>query len=137
MKMKSVLKISTRMFMLGSVLCTVPVVSYSQAMPASGSPQQAADADNTKQNKQEMPTAEQQTNNAADLDMAKNVRRALMQDKSLSTYAHNVKVIAQNGKITLKGPVRTQDEKQAIAAKAGEVAGQGNIVNELTVAPDK
>jgi hyperosmotically inducible periplasmic protein len=135
MKMKSVLKISTQTFMLGSVLCTVPVITYAQSMPASGSPQQATEPDNTKQNKQEMPTADQQTNNAADLDMAKNVRRALMQDKSLSTYAHNVKIIAQNGKVTLKGPVKTEDEKQAIAAKAAEVAGAGNVVDELTVTP--
>jgi hyperosmotically inducible periplasmic protein len=135
MKMKSVLKISTQTFMLGSVLCTVPVITYAQSMPTSGSPQQATEPDNTKQNKQEMPTADQQTNNAADLDMAKNVRRALMQDKSLSTYAHNVKIIAQNGKVTLKGPVKTEDEKQAIAAKAAEVAGAGNVVDELTVTP--
>ena len=133
--MKSVLKISTRVFVLGSVLYTVPVVSYSQSMPSGN--QQATEPDNTRQNKAEQTTAEQQTNNTADLELSKNVRRALMQDKSLSTYAHNVKVIAQDGKVTLKGPVRTQDEKQAIAAKAVEVAGQGNVVNELTVAPDK
>jgi hyperosmotically inducible periplasmic protein len=136
--MKSILKISTRMFVLGSVLYTIPVVSYSQAMsPNNGSPQQATEPDNTRQNKQNMPTADQQGNNTSDLDMAKNVRRALMQDKSLSTYAHNVKVIAQNGKVTLKGPVKSEDEKQAIAAKAAEVAGPGNVVNELTVASNQ
>ncbi len=132
--MKSILKISTRMLLLGSVLYTVPVVSYAQAMSPSGSPAQATQPDNTGQNKQQQLTADQQSNNAADLDMAKNVRHALMQDKSLSTYAHNVKVIAQNGKVTLKGPVKSDDEKQAIEAKATEIAGPGNVVNELTVA---
>ena len=135
--MKSILKISTQVFVLGSVLYTVPVVSFSQSMSPSGSPQQATEPDNTRQNKQEMPTADQQSNNAADLDMAKNVRRALMHDKSLSTYAHNVKVIAQNGKVTLKGPVKSEDEKHAVAAKAAEVAGQDNVVNELTVTPNR
>ena len=135
--MKSILRISTRMFVLGSVLYTVPVVSFSQSMSPSGSPQQATEPDNTKQNKQEMPTADQQNNNTADLEMAKNVRRALIKDKSLSTYAHNVKVIAQNGKVTLRGPVRSEDEKQAIAAKAAEVAGPDNVVNELTLTPNQ
>lgn len=133
--MKSVLKISTRMFLLGSVLYTVPVIGYAQTMQPSGSAAQATQPDNTGQNKQQQLTADQQSNNAADLDMAKNVRHALMQDKSLSTYAHNVKVIAQNGKVTLKGPVKSDDEKQAIEAKATEVAGPGNVVDELTVAP--
>lgn len=134
--MKSILKISTRMFVLGSVLYAVPVVSYSQSMEP-GRPQQATEPDNTRQNKGEQTTADQQNNNTSDLELSKNVRRALMQDKSLSTYAHNVKVIAQGGKVTLKGPVRTEDEKQAIAAKANQVAGDGNVVNELTVAPNK
>jgi hyperosmotically inducible protein len=138
MKMKSVLKISTHMFLLGSVLYTVPVVSYAQSStPSASTSQQAAEPDNTKQNKGEQTTAEQQTNNAGDLDLAKNVRQALMKDKSLSTYAHNIKVVAQNGKVTLKGPVRTADEKQAVAAKATEVAGAGNVIDELSVAPDR
>ncbi|PYT30132.1 MAG: hypothetical protein DMG57_09330 [Acidobacteria bacterium] len=40
----------------------------------------------------------------------------------MSTYAHNVKVIAQHGKVTLKGPVRSDDERQSIEAKAVDVA---------------
>ena len=58
-----------------------------------------------------------------------------MQDKSLSTYAHNIKVITQDGKVTLKGPVRTDDEKSTVVAKATQVAGQGNVNDELTVVP--
>jgi osmotically-inducible protein OsmY len=53
----------------------------------------------------------------------------------LSTYAHNVKVISQGGKITLKGPVRSEDEKNALAAKAAEIAGASNINDELSVVP--
>ncbi|MGA9564120.1 MAG: BON domain-containing protein, partial [Candidatus Korobacteraceae bacterium] len=74
-------------------------------------------------------------NSKTDRELAQNVRKAIMQDKALSTYAHNVKVISQNGQITLKGPVRSEDEKQALEAKAAEVAGKANVVNELTVAP--
>ncbi len=58
-----------------------------------------------------------------------------MADKSLSSYAHNVKVVTTNGTVTLKGPVRSDEEKSAIEAKATEVAGAGNVTSELTVAP--
>jgi hyperosmotically inducible periplasmic protein len=95
--------------------------------------------DNSKVNQQDRqpsePTADQQKNNRSDLEITREIRRSLTQDKSLSTYAHNVKVIAQNGKVTLKGPVRSDDEKAAVLAKAAEVAGQGNINDEMTVVP--
>lgn len=59
-----------------------------------------------------------------------------MQDKSLSTHAHNIKISSQNGTVTLEEPVRTDDEKQAIEAKANEVAGSGaKVVSEIDVAP--
>ena len=94
--------------------------------------------DNTKVNKQHKsePTADQAKENTSDRDTAKKIRQAIMADKSLSTYAHNAKVIAQGGKVTLKGPVRSEEEKQALEAKATEVAGAGNVTNELTVKPD-
>jgi hyperosmotically inducible protein len=95
--------------------------------------------DNTAVNKadrqQGQPTADQQKENASDRDMAKNVRRALVKDKTLSTYAHNVKVISENGMVTLKGPVRSEEEKTAVEAKAAEVAGANNVKSEITVAP--
>jgi hyperosmotically inducible protein len=58
-----------------------------------------------------------------------------MQDKTLSTYAHNIKIITQDGHVTLKGPVRTEDERTAIGEKASQVAGAGNVRNHLTIAP--
>jgi hyperosmotically inducible periplasmic protein len=92
-------------------------------------------ADNTKTSKSE-PTADQAKNNAADRELMQKIRQAIMDDNSLSTYAHNVKVIAQNGKVTLKGPVRTAEEKKIIEQKAAEVAGPGNVVNKITVKPE-
>jgi hyperosmotically inducible periplasmic protein len=71
----------------------------------------------------------------ADRDLAKRVRAAIVDDKSLSPYAHNVKIMVQDGKVTLKGPVRSEEEKNAIEAKATEVAGAGNVINQLEVAP--
>jgi osmotically-inducible protein OsmY len=60
-----------------------------------------------------------------------------MDDKSLSTYAHNVKVIAQDGQVTLKGPVRSENEKKTVEAKAVEVAGAGHVSNQITIASSK
>lgn len=98
-----------------------------------------APADNTKVNQRDQnanePTADQQKNNRPDSDITQQIRQAIMKDKSLSTYAHNVKIITQNGQVTLKGPVRSDDEKRAVEAKATEIAGQNNVTSELDVQP--
>ncbi len=71
--------------------------------------------------------------NKSDRQLTKEIRRAIVQDKNLSTYAHNIKVISQNGTVTLKGPVRSEDEKTTIEAKAAQIAGEHNVKNELSV----
>jgi len=109
------------------------------AVPAFSYGQDQTKADNTKVNQRDRsnaePTADQQKENKPDRDLAKDIRRAITKDKSLSTYAHNVKVIAENGTVTLKGPVRSEDEKKAVEAKAAEVAGK-NVNSEISVVPD-
>jgi hyperosmotically inducible periplasmic protein len=115
--------------LLGTALLAVPI-------PRQDNPTQPA-PDNSKANKRNSPTADQQKMNPTDRDLAKRIRAAIVGDKSLSTYAHNVKIVAQDGKVTLKGPVRSEEEKSAIEAKATEVAGAGNVVNQLEVAPAK
>jgi|SRR5271155_5021957 len=97
---------------------------------------QQAPADNTKQNKdQTSPTADQQKMNPADRAITQRIRKAIHDDNTLSTYAHNIKIITQDGKVTLRGPVRTQDEKAGLEAKAISVAGQDNVTDLLQVAP--
>ena len=97
--------------------------------------------DNTKVNQRDKAknskTADNAKDNAADRDLMQKIRKSIMDDKSLSTYAHNVKVIAQNGMVTLKGPVRSEEEKTAVEQKAAEIAGAGKVTNELTVKPAK
>ena len=93
--------------------------------------------DNTKQNKGNGITAEHQGNGKADLDMTQKIRKAIMDEKSLSTYAHNVKVVTNNGMVYLKGPVKSEDEKSTIEAKAKEIAGAENVKSRLTIAPSK
>ena len=98
-------------------------------------------ADNSKVNERDREkgavTADQQKENASDRDLTQKIRHALVQDKSLSTYAHNVKVVSQDGQVTLKGPVRSDQEKQSVEAKAIQVAGAGHVTNEITIAPAK
>jgi hyperosmotically inducible protein len=98
-------------------------------------------ADNTKVNQrdrdQNEPTAEQQKENTNDRQLTAQIRRAIVKDKALSTTAHNVKIISQNGSVTLKGPVKSEEEKQAIESKAREIAGTGKVNSELQVAPGK
>jgi osmotically-inducible protein OsmY len=91
--------------------------------------------DNTKVNRNDPgPTAGQQKENEADRELTQKIRKAITSDKAMSTYAKNVKIITQDGKVTLKGPVRTEEEKKAIEAKASEVAGMGNVTNEISIA---
>jgi hyperosmotically inducible protein len=100
-------------------------------------PQQPA-PDNTKRNKDQTdPSADQQKMNPADRAITQKIRKAIHEDKSLSTYAHNIKIITQDGKVTLRGPVRSEDEKSNLQAKAAEIAGQDNVTNQLEVAPPK
>lgn len=98
------------------------------SLPASAQP-----PDNSAQNKNQSPTADNQSNAQRDRMLVQQVRKAIIADKDLSTYAHNVKVIVANGTVTLKGPVKSDDEKQKIASDASSVAGQDTISNQLTV----
>ena len=93
----------------------------------------AQQPDNTAQNKNESPTADNQSNAKGDRTLTQQVRKAIIGDKDLSTYAHNVKVITMNGQVTLKGPVKSDDEKQKVAADAASVAGAHKVTNEVTV----
>ncbi len=97
--------------------------------------------DNTKMNaadqNQGEPTADQQKENPADRSISQQIRQSLRTDKSLSSYAQNVKIITQNGQVTLKGPVRSEAEKEMIQKKATEVAGESHVTNELNVTPQK
>ena len=114
----------------GVSLMATPIPGYQDPQPTP--------PDNTKQNKdQTNPTADQQKMNPADRTITQKIRKAIHEDSTLSTYAHNIKIITQDGKVTLRGPVRSEDEKSNIEAKAVVVAGQGNVTNQLEIAPPK
>ena len=109
--------------------------AYAQDHAASAADRSADDTGVNKRDRGHdttLPT--DQPNNKSDIEFAAAVRKAIVKDKSLSSYAHNVKIIAQDGTVTLKGPVRSEEEKQAVEAKAAEAAGGADkIKSELEV----
>jgi osmotically-inducible protein OsmY len=85
-------------------------------------------------NSRNSSTADNAQNNASDVELMRTIRQALVADSQLSTAAQNVTVVAQNGKVTLRGDVKSEAERTAIVAAATRVVGSSNnIMNELTV----
>ncbi len=107
------------------VFCAAAALSYGQTPPQ---------ADNTQVNKRDQKagavTADQQKMNAADQNLTRTIRRSIIADKSLSTYAHNIKIITQDGVVTLKGPVWSNAEKEAVVAKAVTATGSSDKVSD-------
>jgi hyperosmotically inducible periplasmic protein len=91
--------------------------------------------DNSNQNKNQNPTADNQSNIQSDRITTAKIRKAITADKTLSTYAHNVKIITLNGAVTLKGPVKSDEEKQKVASMAANVVSADKVTDELTVKP--
>jgi osmotically-inducible protein OsmY len=131
--MKKVLKLTITVVALAFMLVLASALTSAQDPSAAPAP------DNSKVNERDRnksePTADQQKENRSDQDITQQIRQSIVKDESLSTYAHNVKIISQNGMVTLKGPVRSEDEKSAIVAKAVEVVGQDKVTNQLEVKP--
>lgn len=100
----------------------------------------AQSVDNTGINKRDTSpdklTADQQSQTKEDREITQKIRQAVVADESLSTYAHNVKIITVDGMVTLKGPVRSEDEKRIIEEKAGQIAGMDKIKSEIEIAPE-
>ena len=118
------------------VTCAFGLVASTplQALAQDHPPQQAA-PDNSARNQSPQTTADQASQTTSDREIAQKIRQAVIADKSLSTYGHNCKIIAQRGAVTLKGPVHSDDEKKAIAAHAAAVVGPDRVTNQLTVEP--
>src|ERR1700674_6103858 len=132
--------------LLLSAIASIMLVCSSQGQQATATPSHPAasdstKADNTKRNASEQnkdtDTAEKQSNSKDDLALTQKIRQAVMKDGSLSMNAKNVKIIAQDGKITLKGPVDSQKEKDTIGTEAGEIAGKDKVDNQLEVKAEK
>ncbi len=119
-------KHTSRLVTLGAVAAFAAAAPLS--VPAYATQQQAT-AQST--------TAQQQSNKQSDLEITRQIRRALVKDKSLSIGAHNVSIITQAGKVILKGRVKSEEEKQTVETTATNVAGAGNVTDQLTTSAAK
>ena len=138
----SIMKLPTLApFILTSSLACFASAAWGQSADTSKSaatPGASVPADNTKSNRDPSNrerTADDQKNNMSDEKLTQQIRRNVMADKSLSTYAHNAKIVSVNGTVTLNGVVHSEAERSHVAQIAAEVAGKANVVNDIKVEP--
>ena len=97
--------------------------------------------DNTATNERdrsgETQTSGDQSNSSADLKVTQAIRQALMKDSELSTSAKNIKIITANGQVTLRGPVKTAQEKTKVDQIAKSAAGRAHVDDQLDVKETK
>jgi hyperosmotically inducible periplasmic protein len=124
----------TKGFMKGIILTLACLSAFSLAALAGN---EKAEPDNTAINERdrsgETKTSGDQSNSSADLKTTQAIRQALMKDDELSMTAKNIKVITANGHVTLRGPVKTAQEKAKIDQLAKSAAGGAQIDNQLDV----
>lgn len=131
----SSLKFQRLLLPLGSLALSISLITT--LVPRHQDAQHPA-PDKTKINENQTgPTADQGKMNPSDRALTQKIRKVIHHDRSLSPYGRNIKIFIQDGKVTLRGPVRSEEEKGNLEAKAVSVAGQGNVTNQLEVAPSK
>ena len=128
---KAMLLLPISLLVLGGYACNSQPVEKTQAPSAKTAP------DNTGRNVQDRSgatlTPGDQSESEADRTLTQKVRQAVMADESLSTTAHNIKIISVNGIVTLRGPVNSAKEKATIDAKAQQIAGATKVDNQLEI----
>ncbi|RZA27232.1 MAG: BON domain-containing protein [Proteobacteria bacterium] len=117
---------------------TAPVSSASEvASTGSSSAAVNSAADNSRVNRLNNGdvgvTADQQGNSKSDIEITRKIRKTITDNKELSTYAHNVKIITREGRVVLKGPVRSEAERLTIEDTAVTVAGAGNVSSGIEI----
>ena len=129
-------KITQSTFIAASLMLGTSSTGALQAQSTDAKTKPDNSAVNKRDQNPDQATADQQKMNSTDRGITAKIRQAVVADKSLSTYAHNVKIISQDGTVTLKGPVRSDDEVKSIVAKATEVTGSADkVINQLSVQP--
>jgi len=129
----------TAMMGITLAVCSASVFSADRTAERAATPpaQVSPAADNTGTNTRDRAgttqTPQKQTNAAADRQLLAAVRRAVVDDKALSTAAHNVKIVTIAGVVTLRGPVGNAREKSRIEELARQVAGVSRVENQLDI----
>jgi osmotically-inducible protein OsmY len=113
---------------LGASCAFAQTAPQGQATPA---------ADNTKMNNRDKgdpaQTPQTQSNAKTDRDLLAAVRRTIVKDKSLSVAAHNIKILVEGGVVTLRGPVKSDEEKSKVESLAKSVAGVTSVDNKVDI----
>jgi len=119
---------------LATALALSPVMAQQSA---SSSPATGASVNDTGINQRDRNgqavTPFDQPNDKTDIRLAAAVRRKIVKDKALSTSAHNIKLVAANGVVTLRGPVKNDDEKATVETLVKGVSGVTQVNNQLDV----
>jgi hyperosmotically inducible periplasmic protein len=118
---------STKVFRILAVVAVAAILAAAAPAPVNAATQSQSAA----------AGAAQQSNQSTDITITRNIRRALIKDKSLSVKAHNVTIITKDGKVTLKGQVDSDAEKQTVNSTAANVAGAGNVDDQLSTSAGK
>jgi hyperosmotically inducible periplasmic protein len=120
---------------VATLALSLALLGLASVMMAQNPPPVAPDNSgvNVRDRNPETMTAGQQSNAKGDVELTRRIRRAVVKDNSLSMMAHNVKIISANGSVILRGPVKTEQEKAAIARKAQAIAGADKVDNQLEV----
>ncbi|MET0356449.1 MAG: BON domain-containing protein [Cellvibrio sp.] len=125
----------TLLFSSAAVMAANSVHSSSSASAVNGVVTKNADNTdlNTRDKSDNTLTPQKQTNSTSDLEVLAAVRSAIVNDKSLSIAAHNIKIVAVKGVVTLRGPVKGAAEKARVEELTRKVAGVSNIDNQLDI----
>jgi osmotically-inducible protein OsmY len=123
------------LLLVGSFALGVPAIAT--AVLGNQDPQQP-DSYSTTTDAHPIPsTADQPKMTSSDRTIAQKIRKAIYADRGLSAAAHHIKIVAQDGKVTLQGSVRSSEEKNNIFTKAAAIAGDGSVINKIEVIPSK
>lgn len=113
------------------IICPLLTLVFSwSAMSAVG-------ADNSVVNKRDRGaqerTADKHGTSEADIKISSQIRQSLVNDRNLSTYAQNIKIITVNGEVTLKGPVKSIQEQTSLTATAKKISGVKRVVDQMDI----
>ena len=119
-----------------TLLAGLLTVAAVHAQTVDSATQQEA-ADNTKANaadrNKDAKTPLDQSNDQDAIEVTAGIRRAVVEDSSLSTSAHNIKIVTNGNVVTLRGPVESADEKKRVESLAVKAATGKQVRNELSI----
>jgi osmotically-inducible protein OsmY len=120
---------------VGAMTATLLICAAAQvaSSPADGPPAADNTAANAIDRHSETATPLDQSNSADAIQVTANIRKAIVGDKTLSTSAHNVKIVTNGNTVTLRGPVASTAEKERITALARQFAPGKDVLDQLTV----